>query len=338
MTIRTRWICVAAILGACAGYAVLAAAPAPAASLPPVDAQLPPANVLRFSPPRLDFGEIPVGEARTAEVRLENPGPGPLRLLNVLPNCSCLKVEVPDRTIPPGGGGSLRITYSAAAAGQAQRLLVQVFLDHPACPRADILVTGRARQEIAVEPRVLQFGLLAKGATRTMEAVVRHVEGRDFDLKPLRIGQPQFESSLEPLEPGRRNAYRLRVTARAARPGWVTEAVSLMTDDSGAVRALLYLNLGVEREVALEPSFAAAPAGAPLIFALRRTTPGELAVTRVRESRGLPVDFDVEREGPSRLRLRVRLAGASSFGQILIETDVEPDPIPAAYRIDRGSP
>jgi hypothetical protein len=241
MTTRARWISVAAILGACAAYAVFLGPPAPAGASPEA-----PAHVLRFHPPRVDFGEIPVGESRTAEVRIENTGSSPLGLRNVLPNCSCLKVEVPVRSIPPGGSGALRITYAAGGAAQSQRMLVQVFFDHPACPLAVLPVTGRARQEIAVEPRVLQFGKLRRDEAKTLEAVVRSVDGRPFDLRPLRFEHAVFESSAEPLEPGRKDAYRIRVTARGSRPGWTAEAARLMTDDSGAVRGYLYLNAGGE--------------------------------------------------------------------------------------------
>jgi hypothetical protein len=58
---------------------------------------------LVVSPAIIELGEVPAGGSKEAAFTITNPGASPLTVARVESSCPCLKIELPDGPIAPGG-------------------------------------------------------------------------------------------------------------------------------------------------------------------------------------------------------------------------------------------
>lgn len=71
-----------------------------------------------------DFGKIPQGKPVHHVFEIGNAGNKPLKLVNVQASCGCTTPEWDkDKEIAPGGAGSIRVGYNAAAEGPFNKVI-----------------------------------------------------------------------------------------------------------------------------------------------------------------------------------------------------------------------
>jgi hypothetical protein len=71
-----------------------------------------------------DFGKIPQGKPVHHVFEIGNAGNQPLKLVNVQASCGCTTPEWDkDKEIAPGGAGSIRVGYNAAAEGPFNKVI-----------------------------------------------------------------------------------------------------------------------------------------------------------------------------------------------------------------------
>lgn len=223
MSVRRRWAAAAGILAACFVYSLLAE---------PRGAGPRPLSALRLSPDRLDFGEVRVGETRSAAVALENAGPVPLTVAEIDVPCGCLRVKLPNRTIPPGGKEQATVEFLGTVGRLPGEYRVAFATGEPARPRVAMLVRGVARREYRAEPETLAFGAIA--APRTLELTLRRADGAPFELRAIRGPAGDFDCAWRPDPAG---GYRIAVTAHARRAGFRSETLSIFIGDAAFPQA-----------------------------------------------------------------------------------------------------
>lgn len=64
-----------------------------------------------------DFGKILKNKPVSAEFTFRNPGMIPLVISSVKPSCGCTVADYPKQPIPPGGTGTIKVTYDAKVSG-----------------------------------------------------------------------------------------------------------------------------------------------------------------------------------------------------------------------------
>jgi thiol-disulfide isomerase/thioredoxin len=69
-----------------------------------------------FDPMVVDLGEIPLGETRSAQVRIRNIAAGPREITVAAPSCACTKATWPEDPIPVGGTAESTVSQTPTGA------------------------------------------------------------------------------------------------------------------------------------------------------------------------------------------------------------------------------
>lgn len=101
--------------------------------------------LLRLERTEHDFGDIARrGGSVTAEFRFRNEGAAPLVLLRVTVTCSCLKCHYSKRPVPPGGEGTITLTYEPHKADPGTFHKVVQVLSNSSAGREIITIRGNS--------------------------------------------------------------------------------------------------------------------------------------------------------------------------------------------------
>ncbi len=92
-----------------------------------------------------DFGTVDRrGGDLTFSLRYRNDGTGPLVLTRVITSCSCLKSDFSKRPIPPGGEGTICLTYQPLKAESGTFHKVVQILSNAASGRVLFTIRGNS--------------------------------------------------------------------------------------------------------------------------------------------------------------------------------------------------
>ncbi|WP_116124271.1 DUF1573 domain-containing protein [Lewinella sp. IMCC34183] len=76
---------------------------------------------MSFEAPEYLFGEVPEGTLVTHEFTFTNTGSVPLMITDARSTCGCTVPSYPERPIPPGGTGTVRVEFNTAHKYGRQR-------------------------------------------------------------------------------------------------------------------------------------------------------------------------------------------------------------------------
>lgn len=122
----------------------------PAAASPSDEAG--PRPKIRFEETTHDFGAMRSDEKRSFEWKYFNDGDLPLTILDTKPSCGCTASVSRDKTVPPGAGGTLAVTFDGAGQSGSIRKSLAVRSDDPV--HAVVLLTILAQVTPADAPQV----------------------------------------------------------------------------------------------------------------------------------------------------------------------------------------
>lgn len=107
-----------------------------------------------------------------------NDGEAPLTILGVEKDCGCVAADVTRRTIPPGEGGELRVTFLPEAREGAVKRHVYLTTNDPLAPVTTFLIEADVIPSIELSPERLEFGRVAPGDEVTAFLALRFRAGR----------------------------------------------------------------------------------------------------------------------------------------------------------------
>jgi len=136
------------------GFALLVSREAVA--LPRIDARRPD---LRFETYSHDLGILDEGTKIERALGFRNVGEQHLVTSQVRPSCTCLKAELVNKTVPPGGRGSIALTFDATGLRGVQRHALYVESNDPVSPLVQIRVAAAIKPaKLLVSTRRIHFG------------------------------------------------------------------------------------------------------------------------------------------------------------------------------------
>lgn len=140
------------------------------------------------APERLDLGVAQVGAPREAQLVIENPGPGPVHVSGLRLSDDAegvghrFEVDVAEGWLRAGASMSATVRFVALADTPEVRATLEILsdTDDPDAPplkqRAQVELTGRGvRYGLEVEPRPVDFGLVASGRSEIVQVTLRNV-------------------------------------------------------------------------------------------------------------------------------------------------------------------
>jgi mono/diheme cytochrome c family protein len=97
---------------------------------------------IRFSETTHDFGTIRSDQKQTISWTYRNEGRAALEILNTAPSCGCTSAVQGD-SVPPGGTGSMTVTYDPAGQSGGVRKTLTVFTNDPVHPRTILTLLAK---------------------------------------------------------------------------------------------------------------------------------------------------------------------------------------------------
>jgi hypothetical protein len=253
-------LAVALLAVACAAACEPGGEPAPSARPP----------LARFEARTHDFGRVEQGTAVRHSFRFRNQGDVDLNIVGTRTAFDCRAALAGNGTVPPGGAGTIEVSFDTAAVHGEQERSVTVYTNDPSQRALMLTLHGEVAVEIAVEPAEVYAGSLPRGApieravsillgnggprltaVKSSGAVLR-VEAMDGTLAlavapDAPLGEFAEEVLLYSTSP-RRPLLRLHVRGTVS-PDVVVEPATLFFSAPGEVRQALVTNLRPERPV-----------------------------------------------------------------------------------------
>jgi Protein of unknown function (DUF1573) len=188
-----------------AAWLLLAVSAAQAAA-PPV-----PAGRIAFDETGFNFGVMDQQTEASHVFTVRNTGAGVLRILQVIPGCSCAATELDASEIPPGGAARLQVTfYSGNFNGPVGKVLAVQSTD-PDRPMATLELRADVQPVFIFTPSVLDLGQFERGRAITREVTIADAKGRLFAIKGITSSLTNLAAVATPVG-GDGSTYSLKIT------------------------------------------------------------------------------------------------------------------------------
>ncbi len=153
---------------------------------------------------KLDFGDIPKGKKVEKTVSVKNEGKDTLVLGRVEVSCGCTGTVVTNDHIPPGGTGSLLITFNSQNFAGTIHKSVTVNSNSVDEPKKVIEFTGNVIEELTLTPSQFWFRDAETGKRSTVAILVRNKGKERLSLTGYKTTLEGFTLKLpeNPIEQG----------------------------------------------------------------------------------------------------------------------------------------
>jgi len=176
-----------------------------------------------------DFGDLytilPVSKVLT----INNTGDDTLRIKNVSGSCGCTGTLLSDGDIPPGGNGTLKITFDPAKFTGDVEKVVSMHTNDPDDPNPHIYFTATITQILELDQDHLIF-YSEPDSLATAILTIRNVSGVPVNITGITAAPADITTEIDGtrLAPG--GETRLVCTIRPSEPGILKGDISISTD------------------------------------------------------------------------------------------------------------
>lgn len=265
--------------------------PAAAAATAAPDSPVPagPHGTLVFDAAEIDLGEVLQWTETKRRIAFRNAGNGPLRILGVVPGCSCTVATPEAGDVPPGGTGGIDVTFHAGNQSGPQKKFVTVNSTDPARPSVLVAILAKVSPVFVFEPADVDFGVVARGDDAAREVAFRDAQGKPFTVASVTASHPDVRAELLPEASDAGGvSRRLRVALRSTgNPGPVNAEVTVTTDRPGIPPQKLLVRASLQGRVTVNPAVVFMGAGgggrpfAPQYVWVQNSTKAPIELTSV---------------------------------------------------------
>ncbi len=128
------------------------------------------------------IGSIPRGKIVDHELTIQNPGTDTLVIDRVDVSCGCTGSMLSKDHIPPGGSGSLQITFNSKNFRGPIHKTVTLNSNAPGDPAVQISFDGTVVEEVTFTPEFLWFQDVEVGTRATKTVTIKNEGKTDFRL------------------------------------------------------------------------------------------------------------------------------------------------------------
>lgn len=168
--------------------------------------------MIHLSERMVELGDLPQHERREHAFRIENRGTAPLAITKIETTCSCTAAIASDSVLAPGETTDLNVTYNTKDKEGEETQIVVLYTNDPAEPRIDLVVKANVIPFVRVGPRILDFGPVHRGDSKTLSAEFEADPGTGFAVSSVEGGDEWVTWKISPV-PG------------ALNPTWRVEAM-----------------------------------------------------------------------------------------------------------------
>lgn len=225
---KCSWLLAWGFLGLGVALVGLGAAPGAAAGAPPQ---------VSLGETSHDFGKVFEDQELAHTFVLRNTGGGPLRILEVDPDCDCTAARY-DRVIPPGGQGEITLSIKPYSVLRQFKKETKVRVNDPERQEVVFVLKGVAQPFIEIQPsHVIRFRGDPKEEMKAQVRFTSHLP-TPWEIKEYRSNiQEHIEVALKAEEPGR--VYVLEVRNKRREGGHYGGIIELLTTSKERPRLIV---------------------------------------------------------------------------------------------------
>ncbi|MBI4026652.1 MAG: DUF1573 domain-containing protein [Verrucomicrobia bacterium] len=176
--------------------------------------------------PAHDFGVAPNGKVIEHAFILRNGGDGALKI-NAIQSCCGVAATITETNLAPGAVASVSAKMSLRGLHGKQSKSIVVESNDPKHPKFELLLTGEAIRPAEIQPRLLNFGEIARNKVAEREVVL--ALNFPFQIEKVESTIPKFVVTHEKAADGR--SYRIAVrTVPPLQPGLTSGMLRVSPD------------------------------------------------------------------------------------------------------------
>lgn len=157
-----------------------------------------------------DFGKIYIGEHVKHGFKFKNVGLGELIINSVKSSCGCTAALVTKNKLIKNEEGEVEIRFNPGNyVGKVTKSVI-VNSNDPENPKYTITITGEIIEEVGVNPKRINFGIMRKGDTCTKILEIKTVPEAKIEIK--KVESPSTYITITQNKSGENNKYNYQVT------------------------------------------------------------------------------------------------------------------------------
>jgi hypothetical protein len=187
---------------------------------------------LHFAEPAVNAGTVLAGKPLSGQFEFHNAGAQPIQFIDAKPSCACLKPQLPQQPVPPGGKGTIEMavnTLGQPAGPSAWAARIQ-YRQGDRTAECTLVLKADLIAEVSCEPAALQ---LLASQTLQAQVIIKDTRPQPFAIRSVQTTSPHLKAvakSPDATNSGTRWAIRIEVTDDYP-DGRREEIVSIHTDD-----------------------------------------------------------------------------------------------------------
>jgi hypothetical protein len=212
---------------------------------------------IHFEVTKHDFGQITQETQARYEFHFVNRGGSNLEIGDIRAACGCTAALASGNVIPPGGQGSIAVTFDARGKKGPFAKTVSVGSNDPDQPQLILTVQGNIQSFLEVEPGFAAFGNNLPKGQGAEQRVRLWREGAAFRITGIDSDSPLVKAEAVPFQEGARQGFDLLMRLdKATPPGRHSGIVRVRTDVQQAPEVELRYFGGVRGQVTVSPKYA----------------------------------------------------------------------------------
>jgi hypothetical protein len=169
-----------------------------------------PAAALEWKEQTLNFTTTPFQLTQEATFTFTNPGPKPVKILEVESNCDCLDAAADRQIYPPGSTGVIKTSFHVGDRLGLYERRIKVLTDESPEP-VRLLVRIEVPEIVQLSPRSVAWKLQEPATEKSVDVEV--IPGITVNFTQVLPTSGDFAARLETIEPGRRYRVYLKPPA-----------------------------------------------------------------------------------------------------------------------------
>jgi hypothetical protein len=208
---------------------------------------------IEIDAPTYDFGVIPQMEKVEHSFTIKNVGGGPLEILEVDPSCTCEKVDLREKVIPPGGTTQLDVRYRGSTNSGKTRVAVYLKTNDPDELEMVVSLFGIVNGTAGVYPGHFHLGEIGQEELIRKSFVIYRPAFDTIRVKSVKSSSPQVQTKFQRLDETDLIA-RVHFDLQGLPLGPFRETITVTTDAKKYSEIYVGIEGTVVGELLLEPN------------------------------------------------------------------------------------
>lgn len=291
---------------------------------------------IKFASQAVDFGETLRGQKLKQSFTFTNTGKGPLVIQGVHAACGCVATEVSKgHEYAPGQSGAIDVTLDTSNFSGNLIKTVTVMTNERQLSDRTLTLRAMVREEIIVDPPVIDFGEVMSSEGGRQTAIVRAARGKTVAVNSLKFNDALLNVTSDKSD----REWLLTIQLKPdLNPGFIKETIVIKNTSTAMPDLPLLVRANIRGNIIASPKyveFGAIPRESKIQRAITLNGSGEFEIkgytseltvngTRVADSSGLiRVDFAAESTTRKDVTVEITNDGknfGAAHGRVTIET------------------